>query len=51
VVAGSELDPRSLSTFLGEHIPKYMVPGEFEFRDVLPKTSTGKIDRQSLSSQ
>jgi amino acid adenylation domain-containing protein len=51
VVAASELDPRSLSTFLGEHIPKYMVPGEFEFRDVLPKTSTGKIDRQSLSSQ
>jgi acyl-coenzyme A synthetase/AMP-(fatty) acid ligase len=51
VVAESELDPRNLSTFLGEHIPKYMVPGEFEFRDVLPKTSTGKIDRQSLSSQ
>jgi amino acid adenylation domain-containing protein len=51
VVAESELDPRILSTFLGEHIPKYMVPGEFEFRDVLPKTSTGKIDRQTLSSQ
>lgn len=51
VVAESELDPRNLSTFLGDHIPKYMVPGEFEFRDVLPKTSTGKIDRQSLSDQ
>jgi amino acid adenylation domain-containing protein len=51
VVAESELDPRNLSTFLGDHIPKYMVPGEFEFRDVLPKTSTGKIDRQSLSNQ
>jgi acyl-coenzyme A synthetase/AMP-(fatty) acid ligase len=51
VVAESELDPRNLSTFLGDHIPKYMVPGEFEFRDVLPKTSTGKIDRQSLADQ
>jgi acyl-coenzyme A synthetase/AMP-(fatty) acid ligase len=48
VVAGHGLDARSLTRFLGEHIPKYMVPGEFEFRDMLPKTSTGKIDRQSL---
>jgi acyl-coenzyme A synthetase/AMP-(fatty) acid ligase len=31
-----------------ERIPKYMVPEMIEFRDFLPKTSTGKIDRQSL---
>lgn len=48
VVADGGLDDRALASFLNERIPKYMVPGEFEFRDVLPKTSTGKIDRQSL---
>ncbi len=31
-----------------ERIPRYMIPELFEFRDVLPKTSTGKIDRQAL---
>jgi acyl-coenzyme A synthetase/AMP-(fatty) acid ligase len=48
VVSDGGLDPRSLTSFLGERIPKYMVPGDFEFRDSLPKTSTGKIDRQTL---
>jgi acyl-coenzyme A synthetase/AMP-(fatty) acid ligase len=31
-----------------ERVPKYMVPETVEFRDTLPKTSSGKIDRQSL---
>lgn len=31
-----------------ERIPRYMLPEEFEFRESLPKTSTGKIDRQNL---
>jgi acyl-CoA synthetase (AMP-forming)/AMP-acid ligase II len=30
-------------------IPQYMIPELFEFRDMLPKTSTGKIDRQALT--
>jgi amino acid adenylation domain-containing protein len=29
-------------------IPKYMIPEAIEFRQELPKTSTGKIDRQRL---
>jgi amino acid adenylation domain-containing protein len=29
-------------------LPRYMVPEMVEFRDVLPKTSTGKIDRPTL---
>jgi amino acid adenylation domain-containing protein len=29
-------------------LPKYMIPQEFDLRDFLPKTSTGKIDRQGL---
>jgi acyl-coenzyme A synthetase/AMP-(fatty) acid ligase len=31
-------------------IPSYMIPEMIELRDVLPKTSTGKIDRVSLTS-
>jgi len=31
-------------------LPKYMLPETFEFRDALPKTSTGKIDRQALQA-
>jgi acyl-coenzyme A synthetase/AMP-(fatty) acid ligase len=34
----------------GERIPHYMVPERIELRDVLPKTSTGKIDRRALAS-
>jgi len=31
-----------------QRIPKYMIPEEIDLRDSLPKTSTGKIDRQRL---
>ncbi len=34
----------------GERIPQYMVPERIELRDALPKTSTGKIDRQAIAS-
>lgn len=30
-------------------VPKYMIPEQIELLDVLPKTSTGKIDRVSLA--
>jgi acyl-coenzyme A synthetase/AMP-(fatty) acid ligase len=30
-------------------VPKYMIPETIELRDVLPKTSTGKIDRVRLA--
>jgi len=32
-------------------IPKYMIPEFIEFCDVLPKTSTGKIDRVTLAKK
>jgi acyl-coenzyme A synthetase/AMP-(fatty) acid ligase len=31
-------------------LPKYMIPETIEFRDCLPATSSGKIDRKELSS-
>jgi acyl-CoA synthetase (AMP-forming)/AMP-acid ligase II len=45
---GATVNAAELSRHCGEHIPRYMVPGTIEFRDSLPKTSTGKIDRQRL---
>jgi acyl-CoA synthetase (AMP-forming)/AMP-acid ligase II len=30
-------------------VPGYMVPDVVEFRDVLPRTSTGKVDRVRLA--
>jgi len=32
-------------------IPKYMIPEVIEFRESLPKTSTGKVDRVSLTQE
>ena len=38
-----------LQEFLRTILPPYMVPEGFEFRDELPRTSTGKLDRQRLA--
>ncbi|MEM7532588.1 MAG: amino acid adenylation domain-containing protein [Chloroflexota bacterium] len=48
VHTGKELTKGRLMSFCAKHLPKYMVPGQFEFRTSLPKTSTGKINRQAL---
>ncbi len=37
-----------LKTFCSQHLPLYMVPDAFAFHDALPKTSTDKMDYQSL---
>lgn len=37
-----------LKRFCAENLPGYMVPDLFAFREVLPKTSTDKIDYQKL---
>lgn len=51
VVARGDLDEAGLTRICAERIPRYMVPETFELRDALPKTSTGKIDRQSLLAE
>lgn len=38
-----------LQEFCLQFIPRYMIPEAIEFRDTLPKTSTGKVDRVSLA--
>jgi acyl-coenzyme A synthetase/AMP-(fatty) acid ligase len=45
---GVELSKSALERFCAERIPKYMIPGIIEFCDTLPKTSTGKIDKNRL---
>ena len=49
VVAEDELGREELVRFCADRVPRYMIPEEFEFREALPKGSTGKIDRQTLS--
>jgi amino acid adenylation domain-containing protein len=46
---GFSLTRDDIAGFCSERLPKYMVPDLIEFRDVLPKTSTGKTDRVSLA--
>ncbi|MGD8753215.1 MAG: amino acid adenylation domain-containing protein [Anaerolineales bacterium] len=40
---------KELQHFCIQKLPRYMVPESIELMDVLPKTSTGKIDRTSLA--
>lgn len=49
--SGSSLTPADLQAHCAQKIPKYMIPETFEVRKVLPKTSTGKIDRVTLAKQ
>jgi amino acid adenylation domain-containing protein len=47
--AGEELRIADLQQFCSTRIPKYMIPEQIEFMEILPKTSTGKIDRVRLA--
>jgi amino acid adenylation domain-containing protein len=45
---GSRLSLIQLKQFCSEHVPVYMVPDSFHFHEALPKTSTDKVDYQTL---
>jgi L-proline---[L-prolyl-carrier protein] ligase len=49
VATRERVSKADLVSFCAERLPRYMIPELFEFRDVLPKTSTGKVDRQALA--
>jgi acyl-coenzyme A synthetase/AMP-(fatty) acid ligase len=51
VVARREVGQEELVTFVCERLPRYMAPELFEFRDELPRSSTGKVDRRALASE
>ena len=45
---GKRLSLIELKTFCSRHLPLYMIPDAFAFHETLPKTSTDKIDYQTL---
>lgn len=45
---GNRLSLIALKSFCALHIPTYMIPDQFRFHSVLPKTSTDKLDYQTL---
>jgi amino acid adenylation domain-containing protein len=49
VATRDEVSKAELISFCAKRIPDYMIPELFEFREALPKTSTGKVDRQALA--
>lgn len=48
---GKKLSLIALKTFCSQHIPVYMIPDVFSFHSTLPKTSTDKVDYQTLKSK
>jgi acyl-CoA synthetase (AMP-forming)/AMP-acid ligase II len=44
-----DLTTQELEAHCGRILPRYMLPEVIEFREGLPKTSSGKIDRQLLA--
>jgi len=47
----NSVNATELKRHCAEKLPPYMIPGEIEFRDSLPRTGTGKIDRQRLQCE
>jgi acyl-CoA synthetase (AMP-forming)/AMP-acid ligase II len=45
---GVEVTEARVKRFVAEVLPRYMVPSRVEVVDVLPRTSTGQVDRQRL---
>ncbi len=46
---GVGLQASDLEAHCQEHLPRYMVPEGFQIMSLLPKTSTGKVDRPRLA--
>jgi acyl-CoA synthetase (AMP-forming)/AMP-acid ligase II len=47
---GNKISIIELKQFCSQHLPLYFIPDLFQFHQVLPKTSTDKIDYQKLKT-
>jgi non-ribosomal peptide synthetase-like protein len=47
---GEQLAPSTLRKALAERLPPYMVPSRFEVLSVMPRLTSGKIDRKALKA-
>ena len=47
---GHDLSARDVRAALGRRLPGYMIPSRFAFTAALPRTSSGKIDREALAA-
>jgi polyketide synthase PksJ len=45
---GRAVRPDEMRAYLREHVPHYMVPRHFEWRESLPRRPNGKLDRLAL---
>jgi long-chain acyl-CoA synthetase len=50
-VPGVELDERRLRRALIERLENFMLPRDIVFREALPKSPNGKIDRRALQAE
>lgn len=48
VVAGGPVDTAALRQFVRDRLPEHMVPGYCTLLDSLPRTTSGKLDRNAL---
>jgi non-ribosomal peptide synthetase-like protein len=48
---GETLDLKKIRADLRAQLPAYMVPARYELRDVLPRLSSGKINRNALKKE
>lgn len=48
LLSDTQIDPASIRTHLGEHLPEYMVPRQFVMLDAFPLTPNKKVDRKAL---
>ncbi len=48
--SGERLDARDLEDRLGGSLPAYMVPSAFHWRDDLPLTANGKVNKKTLTA-
>jgi len=48
--ADEPLEPATMRDQLGASLPAYMIPSLFHWRDALPVTANGKIDKRALAT-